>query len=62
MASCKLFLGNASMMFQIAEGLKIPRILETFQPMPNVIPFGKNGYDAYHQRAIELYVHKLFNK
>jgi hypothetical protein len=57
--SCKLFMGNASMMFQIAEGLKIPRLLETFQIMPNVIPMGKNGYDAYHQTAIQFYFNKL---
>lgn len=62
MNECKFFLGNASMMFQIAEGLKIPRILETFHPMPNVIPMGANGVDFYHQQAAELYVHKFFSK
>lgn len=61
MNSCKGFLGNQSMMFQIAEGLKIPRILEVCQMMPNVIPIGAEAYDYYHQQAVELYVHKLFN-
>ncbi len=59
MKSCKFFVGNASMGFQIAEGLKIPRLLETFQVMPNVIPMGKNGYDYYHQQACEFYFQKL---
>lgn len=57
--NCKFYMGNASMGFQIAEGLKIPRLLETFQVMPNVIPFGKNGYDAYHQGAMQYYFKKL---
>lgn len=59
--SCKFFMGNASMAYQIAEGLKIPRLLETYQLMPNVIPMGKNGYDAYHQAAMEFYFKKLIS-
>lgn len=61
-ASCKFFLGNASMCFQIAEALKVPRILEIFQLIPNVIPVGEHAYDFYHQGAVEFYFHKLFNK
>jgi len=59
--SCKFFMGNASMCYQIAEGLKIPRLLETYQLMPNVIPMGANGYDAYHQTAMEFYFKKLIS-
>lgn len=59
--SCKFFLGNASMCFQIAEALKVPRILETFQLMPNVIPIGEKAYDFYGQQGLEFYVHDLFN-
>jgi hypothetical protein len=56
------FLGNQSMAFQIAENLKISRILEVYQMMPNVIPCGgKFAVDFYHQQALELYVSKLFN-
>lgn len=62
MAACKFYMGNASMGFQIAEGLKIPRLLETYQVMPNVIPMGANGYDAYHQKAMQFYFNKLINK
>lgn len=60
--SCKFFMGNASMCFQIAEAVKVPRILETFPFMPNVIPVGMLAYDAYHQGAIQYYFTKLLNK
>jgi len=55
------FLGNQSSCYQIAENLKVPRILEISPMMPNVIPTGKNAYDFYHQQAVEYYVEKLFN-
>lgn len=60
--NAKFFLGCASVCYQIAEALKVPRILETFQLIPNVIPVGKDAYDAYHQSAIEFYVDKLMNR
>lgn len=60
--TCKFFLGNASVCFQIAEALKVPRILEVFQLIPNVIPVGKDAYDFYHQSALEFYFNKLINK
>lgn len=55
------FLGNASMCFQIAEALKVPRILETFPRMPNVIPTGENAFDYYGQSEVEFYFRKLIN-
>lgn len=62
MVKAKFFMGNQSMCFQIAEGLKIPRILETFPLMPNVIPIGENAHDFYHQNAAQYFFHKLLNK
>jgi hypothetical protein len=56
---CKFFAGNQSFCFQLAESLKVPRILETFQLMPNVIPIGERAYDFYHQQAAEYYFNKL---
>ena len=38
--SCRLFIGNQSMAFAIAEQLKVPRILEQYAHAPNVIPQG----------------------
>lgn len=57
--TCKFYMGNASMCFQIAEALKVPRILECFPMMPNVIPIGENAFDYYHQGAVEYYFQKL---
>lgn len=57
----KLFVGNQSMCFQIAEGLKIPRICELCHFAPNVIPTGEYAYDFYAQVGLEYYVDYLFN-
>lgn len=60
--NCKFFLGNQSMCFQIAEALKVPRILEIFELIPNVIPVGEGAHDFYNQRALEFIFEKLYNK
>lgn len=56
---CKFFIGNQSFCYQIAEAVKVPRILEIFPMMPNVIPVGDKAYDFYHQGAVEFYFNKL---
>lgn len=58
-AGCKFFIGNQSFPFAIAEGLKIPRVLETYFNAPNVIPEGRNGYDFYFQEHFESIVKYL---
>ena len=55
--SSKLFLGNLSFGYTIAEGLKIPRLLEAGPDFPVVYPNGKNAYDFYFQEHFE----KLFS-
>ena len=55
--SSKLFLGNLSFGYTIAEGLKIPRLLESVPDFPLVYPNGKNAYDFYFQEHFE----KLFS-
>ena len=57
--SCKLFVGNQSSAFQIAEGLKKKRAVELCSFAPNVVPHGANGYDYYHQEAAEYYLKNL---
>lgn len=57
--SCKFFVGNQSFCFSLAEALKVPRILELFATLPNVIPHGNHAYDFYRQEAFEFYVEKL---
>lgn len=61
-AGCKLFIGNQSFPYSLAEGLKVPRILETYYSSPNVIPEGKNGHDFYFQKHFEFLVEELYNK
>jgi hypothetical protein len=56
---CRFFLGNQSFCFQLAEAMKVSRILEIFPLMPNCIPAGPNGYDFYHQGSIDYYFNKL---
>lgn len=60
--SCKFLLSNQSFVFQLGEALKIPRILELFPIMPNVVPIGEDAYDFYHQGELEYYFNKLINK
>lgn len=61
-AACKFFLGNQSMCWHIADGLKHPRILEVCQAVPNSFPTGKNGYSYLFQQSLEHYVNKLINE
>jgi hypothetical protein len=55
-ASCRLFVGNQSLPFALAEALKVPRVLEISPRAPNVIPEGPNGYDCYFQRQFEFVI------
>lgn len=55
----KGLLSNQTMIFQIAEGLKIPRIVELCSFAPNVIPVGEDAFDFYAQVGLEYYVSKL---
>lgn len=61
--SCKIFIGNQSMCFAIAEAIKAPRILEVCNFAPNVIPQGDGpAYDFYTQHSFEFYVEQMMNK
>lgn len=55
----KLFIGNQSFPFSLAEALKVPRILEICPLCPNVIPEGPEGYDVCMQPQFERMVAKL---
>lgn len=50
--SCKFFIGNQSMCFAIAEGVKVPRILEVCLFAPNVHPVGKHAHYFTTQEAV----------
>jgi len=59
--SSKFFIGNSSLGFTIAEGLKIPRIMESYPDFPVVYPNGNHGYDFYFQIDFEELCKKLNN-
>jgi hypothetical protein len=58
-AGAKLFIGNQSSAFWLAEALKRPRILEVCPLCPNVSPAGPNGYEFLDQRGLEALLEKL---
>jgi len=57
----KFFIGNECFAYSVAEGLKIPRLLEASPDFPVVFPIGNNGYDFYHQNHFEKFFRKLNN-
>ncbi len=61
-ASCRFFIGNQSLCFAIAEGLKTPRLLEVCPWAPNVIPTGAHAYDFQQQFALEILFKELKSK
>jgi len=58
-AGCKFFIGNQSFPFSVAEGLKVPRILETCYNISNVVPEGENAHEFYFQQHFESIVQEL---
>jgi len=60
--TCRFFIGNQSLCFAIAEGLKTPRLLEVCPYAPNVIPTGQNAYDFQQQFALEFLFNDLKSK
>jgi hypothetical protein len=60
--NCRLFVGGQSSIFQVAEGLKVTRLLEVCRDIPNVIGSGPGFYDFLTQKSLEYYVNKLYNQ
>ncbi len=57
----KVFIGNLSLGYTLAEGLKVPRLLESNPDFPLVYPNGGNGYDFYFQNHFENIFKKLYS-
>ncbi len=51
--SSKIFIGNLSFGYTLAEGLKVKRLLESNPEFPLVYPNGGKGYDFYFQNHFE---------
>lgn len=60
--SSKFFLGNQSIAFAIAEGLKSPRLLECCPDYTVVQPVGGECYDFYYQLHFEKWFKYLVEK
>ena len=56
----KFFLGNQSFAYALAEGLKVPRLLEANPDFPVVHPVGKNGKDFYFQEDFEDFFEEFY--
>jgi energy-coupling factor transporter ATP-binding protein EcfA2 len=59
---CRFHLTNQTQAFQLSEGQKVPRILETCYFAPNCIPIGEDAYDFMAQDAVEYYFNYLHKK
>ncbi|MEJ7610689.1 MAG: hypothetical protein WKF88_05855 [Ferruginibacter sp.] len=59
--SSRLFIGNQSFPFSIAESLKVNRLLEIYFRIPNVIPEGPGANDFMYQPQFEASVQRLYN-
>ncbi len=60
--SSKVLIGNSSLGIDIAEGLKVPRLLEASPYFPSRQIHGENGYDFYFQSHFEKYFNILKDK
>jgi hypothetical protein len=58
-SASKVFLGNQSMCFAIAEQLQTERILEVYFGCPNVIPAGGEFYDVFNQNGFKHALNNL---
>lgn len=58
----KLFIGNQSFPFSLAEALKVTRVLEVYHQCPNVVPEGPEAYDFCYQPQFEKIVSDILNR
>jgi hypothetical protein len=56
-----MFIGNQSSPYAVAEGLKVRRVLEVFSKLPNVMPEGLHGYEAWMQPQFEQAVRRCLD-
>jgi len=55
----KGLISNQTMIFQIAEAMKIPRAVEICAEAPNVIPVGEYAFDYLVQVGLEVHFHTI---
>jgi len=57
--SSKLFIGNLSFGYTLAEALKKPRLVESYLDFPLIYPNGLNGCEFYFQNHFEKHVKNI---
>ena len=60
--SSRFFIGNSSACFSVAEGLKVPRLLEASPDFPAVQPIGLDAFDFYFQPHFEKWFDYLYKE
>ena len=60
--NARIFIGNLSFGYALAEAVKVPRLLESRPNFPLVYPNGENAYDFYFQDHFELHFKKIYYK
>ncbi|WP_121353239.1 hypothetical protein [Flavisolibacter nicotianae] len=60
--SCRLFIGNQSFPFALAEALKVTRLLEVYYKLPNVVVEGRGANDFIYQPQFEYAVRRLLEE
>jgi hypothetical protein len=58
-AGARLFIGNQTFLFALAEAMKCPRILEICRWMPDIVPEGGRWYGALFQNQFEYMVQQF---
>ena len=58
-AACKLYVGNQSLMYAMAEGLKVRRVLEAYPKAPNCMPIGGQGRQCFFQEEFRAWLEKM---
>ena len=59
--NAKLFIGNLSFGYALAEAIKVPRLLESGPNFPLVYPNGNNAFDFYFQTHFEGLIKKIMH-
>lgn len=61
MLRAKIFIGNQSSNFAIAEGLKVTRALEAFEPVPVATPVGGVCFEYINTKFLVAFLSNVLN-
>jgi len=59
MQDCRVYVGNQSVNFAIADGMKITRALEAFEPVPVASPVGGLCYEYTQTRTLGMFLSEV---